>query len=67
MYEVTCPACGAISEGKDRDELYLEARAHTLDEHAYDVPREHIDKDARLSGSSGTASRDSRSVDGAVG
>jgi hypothetical protein len=43
LLEVICPACGAISEANDRDELYLEARAHTIDEHSYDVPREHID------------------------
>lgn len=43
LFEVICPACGAISEGQNRDELFLEARAHTLDEHSYDVPRGHVD------------------------
>lgn len=37
-----CPACGALVEAKDSDELVQRARAHTLDAHRYDIPTEHV-------------------------
>jgi hypothetical protein len=42
MKEVICPACGAITEGETNDALYEATREHTLDAHAYDIPREHV-------------------------
>lgn len=42
MKEVTCPACGALTEGDTDDDLYTATREHTLDAHAYDIPREHV-------------------------
>jgi hypothetical protein len=42
MREVICPACGALTEGVTDDELYQATREHTLDAHAYDIPREHV-------------------------
>jgi hypothetical protein len=41
-FEVTCPACGAITEAATPDELYELTREHTLAEHRYDIPREHV-------------------------
>jgi len=40
--EVVCPACGAIVEAPDDDELVRRAREHTLDAHSYDIPTEHV-------------------------
>jgi predicted small metal-binding protein len=40
--EVICPACGALTEGETDDELVQATREHTLDAHAYDIPREHV-------------------------
>ena len=40
--EVICPACGAIVEARDDEELVRRAREHTLDAHAYDIPAEHV-------------------------
>lgn len=40
--EVVCPACGALVEAPDREELVLRAREHTLDAHAYNIPTEHV-------------------------
>ena len=42
MREVICPACGALVEGEDDDELVARARQHTLDAHDYDIPAEHV-------------------------
>lgn len=42
MREVMCPACGAIMEELDDERLVVAARAHTLDAHGYDIPREHV-------------------------
>jgi hypothetical protein len=42
MLEVTCPACGAITEAVTADLLYELTREHTLAEHRYDIPREHV-------------------------
>ena len=42
MKEVICPACGALVEGADDDEIVDRARAHTLDAHSYDIPTEHV-------------------------
>jgi hypothetical protein len=42
LREVICPACGALVEGADDDELVERARAHTLDAHRYDIPTEHV-------------------------
>jgi hypothetical protein len=44
--EVVCPACGAIIEAPDRDELVVRAREHTLDAHAYNIPTHHVLADA---------------------
>lgn len=41
MYELTCPACGAIVESHDREEVILIAGEHTLAAHSYELPREH--------------------------
>jgi hypothetical protein len=40
--EVVCPACGAIVEGASDAELVGAARAHTLQDHGYDIPAEHV-------------------------
>ena len=40
--EVTCPACGAIVEAGDTDELVVRAREHTIDAHRYHIPAEHV-------------------------
>ena len=40
--EVICPACGAIVEAPDDEELVRRAREHTMDAHAYDIPTEHV-------------------------
>lgn len=40
--EVICPACGAICDGADDAELVQQARAHTLADHGYDIPAEHV-------------------------
>lgn len=40
--EVICPACGALVEAPDREELIARAREHTLDAHAYNIPAEHV-------------------------
>lgn len=40
--EVVCPACGALVEAVDRDELIVRAREHTLDAHDYNIPAEHV-------------------------
>ena len=40
--EVICPACGALIEAPDDDELVQLAREHTVDAHAYDIPTEHV-------------------------
>jgi hypothetical protein len=40
--EVICPACGALVEAGDDDELIVRARQHTLDAHHYDIPPEHV-------------------------
>ena len=40
--EVTCPACGAIVEAPDTDELVVRAREHTVDAHDYDIPAQHV-------------------------
>ncbi|WP_157988088.1 DUF1059 domain-containing protein [Jiangella endophytica] len=42
MKEVICPACGALTEGTTDEELYEATRAHTVDAHRYDIPREHV-------------------------
>lgn len=42
MREVICPACGALVEGRDDEQLVELARAHTLDAHRYDIPTEHV-------------------------
>jgi predicted small metal-binding protein len=42
MRELICPACGALVEAGDDDELIERARAHTLDAHDYDIPSEHV-------------------------
>lgn len=41
MLEMTCPACGAIVESEDREELIVLAGEHTLAAHNYELPREH--------------------------
>jgi hypothetical protein len=46
MFEVECPACGGITEGVNLKELYLAAREHTMADHGYDVPRDHVVADA---------------------
>ncbi|WP_179377922.1 hypothetical protein [Rhodococcus sp. ACS1] len=46
MFEVICPACGGLSEGKTIELLYQAARAHTVDDHGYDVPRDHVVTDS---------------------
>ena len=40
--EVICPACGALVEAPDRDELIVRAREHTVDAHDYNIPAEHV-------------------------
>lgn len=40
--EVVCPACGAIVEAPNDEELVTRAREHTLDAHSYDIPTEHV-------------------------
>lgn len=40
--EVICPACGALIEASDDDELVQLAREHTVDAHAYEIPTEHV-------------------------
>ena len=40
--EVSCPACGALMEAAGPDALYQLAREHTLAEHRYDIPLEHV-------------------------
>jgi hypothetical protein len=40
--EVICPACGALIEAADDEQLVGFAREHTLDAHAYDIPPEHV-------------------------
>lgn len=42
MKEVICPACGALVEGGNTDQLVERARRHTLDAHSYDIPTEHV-------------------------
>lgn len=48
MYQVVCPACGAIVEAGDIDSLIQETREHTLDSHDYDIPPEHVRQAAQL-------------------
>lgn len=40
--EVTCPACGAVVEAPDADELVVRAREHTIDAHRYVIPAQHV-------------------------
>lgn len=40
--EVICPACGALIEAADDEQLVAFAREHTIDAHAYDIPTEHV-------------------------
>jgi len=40
--EVACPACGAIVEAADEDELCQRAGEHTVEAHRYVIPREHV-------------------------
>lgn len=47
MREVTCPACGALIEGENDEELVELARGHTLDAHDYRIPDEHVLGSAR--------------------
>ncbi len=44
--EVLCPACGALVEGCDDEELVRRAQLHALDAHAYKLPPEHVLADA---------------------
>jgi hypothetical protein len=47
MRELECPACGALIEDEDDDQLVASARLHTIDAHHYVVPEEHVRKAAR--------------------
>ena len=40
--ELTCPACGALVEAPDEEEIVTRAREHTLDVHRYDIPASHV-------------------------
>lgn len=48
MWEVICPACGALMEADDMDGLFVDALLHTRDAHGYEIPREHVDSSAQL-------------------
>ena len=47
MREVECPACGALIEEPDDEQLIAAARLHSREAHFYDLPPEHILKVAR--------------------
>jgi hypothetical protein len=53
--EVTCPACGAIVEAPDPDELVARAREHTVDTHHYVIPDHHVLDAAVRAGGPGPA------------
>jgi len=40
--ELACPACGGIIEGPDMDELVVACQRHTLEQHGYELPAEHV-------------------------
>ena len=42
MNAVVCPACGAIVESEDKDDLVNLAREHTESVHDYSLPAEHV-------------------------
>jgi hypothetical protein len=42
MMAVSCPVCAGLVEAGDLEELIELAQEHTLLEHAYEVPREHV-------------------------
>jgi hypothetical protein len=45
--ELECPACGALIEEEDEQQLIASARLHTIDAHHYVVPDEHVLQAAR--------------------
>ncbi|GAC1574551.1 MAG: hypothetical protein NVS3B24_01850 [Candidatus Dormibacteria bacterium] len=47
MKEVECPACGALIEEPDEEQLVEGARLHSREAHGYDLPAEHVLKAAR--------------------
>ena len=46
MWEVECPACGALVEAPDLAELIVRTKKHTLDAHQYDIPPAHVESAA---------------------
>lgn len=40
--ELICPACGALIEAGDMEEMIQLAREHTLDAHDYRIPDQHV-------------------------
>jgi hypothetical protein len=45
--EVECPACGALIEEPDDEQLVAAARLHSLEAHRYDLPAAHVLQAAR--------------------
>jgi hypothetical protein len=42
MMELSCPVCAGLVEAPDLEELIVLSQEHTLLEHAYELPREHV-------------------------
>jgi predicted small metal-binding protein len=42
LRELICPACGAIIEAAEIDELVVACKRHTREQHGYELPAEHV-------------------------
>lgn len=50
--EIFCPACGALIEASEMEELISRAKAHALDAHNYKISAEHVIQAAEEAASS---------------
>ncbi len=41
-YSDTCPPCGKVFSGEDREALATAVMEHARDAHDHDLPREHV-------------------------